>query len=57
MIYQGEQANQSQELWLSRFEENSHHVTVALLTPARREQFYTWAVNKRAYGIVLESLV
>lgn len=57
MIYQGEQAGQAQELWLSRFEEDSHYVTVALLTPARQEQFYPWAVNKRAYGIVLESLV
>jgi hypothetical protein len=57
MISQGEQGGQSQELWLSRFEEDSHHIAIAWLTPARQERFYTWAVNKRADGIVLESLV
>ena len=54
MIYQGEQANQPQELWLSRFEEDNYQIAIALLTPARQEQFYTWTVNNRSYGIVLE---
>jgi len=56
MIYAGIDHGESRELWLTRFEDQYHTVTVALLTAARTVDFYLWAVNKRAYGIILESL-
>ena len=50
------QAGESKELWLSRFPDRVHWVTVALLTPARTLDFYSWAVHKRTYGIILALL-
>ena len=55
-IYQGIQSGEPRELWLSRFPDRVHWVTVARLTPARTLDFSSWAVNKRTYGIILESL-
>jgi hypothetical protein len=55
-IYQGIQLGEPKELWLSRFQDRVHRITVALLTPARTCAFYSWAVNKRTYGIILASL-
>jgi hypothetical protein len=43
-------------LWLSRIPDRIHGVTVALLTPTRMLDFYSWAINKRTYGIILASL-
>ncbi len=56
MIYQGIQSGEPKELWLSRLRDRVHWVTVALLTPTRTLDFYSWAVNKRTYGIILASL-
>jgi hypothetical protein len=56
VIYQGIQQEEPKELWLSRIPDRIHGVTVALLTPTRMLDFYSWAVNKRTYGIILASL-
>lgn len=58
MIYLGviEGSDEPQEFWLSVFEAQSHYIVLSLLSPARESVFYTWAFNKRAYEIVLESL-
>ncbi|NJO14961.1 MAG: hypothetical protein HC877_04205 [Thioploca sp.] len=56
MIYQGIQSGEPKELWLSRFKDRVHWVTVALLTPTRTLAFHSWAINKRTYGIILASL-
>ncbi len=56
VIYQVIQQEEPKELWLSRFKGRVYWVTVALLTPTRTLDFYSWAVNKRTYGIILASL-
>ncbi|KHD11471.1 hypothetical protein PN36_29130 [Candidatus Thiomargarita nelsonii] len=52
---EGNEENQ-QELWICAFEDEKHYIVTSLLTPSRRQIFYTWAFNKRAYEIVLESI-
>ena len=46
----------AQELWASLFEDESFYYGVALLTPAKENQFYVWAINSRAYQLILGSL-
>ncbi|NJO18417.1 MAG: hypothetical protein HC877_22590 [Thioploca sp.] len=41
---------------MNRIPDRVQGVTVALLTPARTPDFYSWAVNKRTDGIILASL-
>jgi hypothetical protein len=57
LIYQGNFKDQTYELWISCFEYYQHYTVASLLTISRDSDFYQWAVNKRAYGILLESLV
>lgn len=47
----------SQELWISVGEADQRWVSVTLLTPNRQERFYAWAINKKAYEIILQSLM
>jgi hypothetical protein len=48
--------NNPNELWICIFSDANYYVVVSLLTPARDKVFYTWALNKRAYDIILESV-
>jgi len=55
--YEGTMSNgMRHELWLSVTEDDSHYVITTLLTPERTEDFLTWAVNQRAYEIVIETM-
>ncbi|MFY8092088.1 MAG: hypothetical protein ACOVN0_01280 [Niveispirillum sp.] len=45
-----------QEIWVTLLEAPAHFVVVTLLTPARTADFRLWAENRRAYGIVAETL-
>lgn len=54
-VIEGNQEN-TQELWICVFGDDEYYVITSLLTPSRNDIFYTWALNKRAYEIVLESI-
>ncbi len=45
-----------QELWITIFEDANHYFVLSLLTPSRRDTFYVWAFNKRAYDIILGNI-
>lgn len=45
-----------QEVWIAVIEDPKYYVIVSLLTPFREQGFYVWAINRRAYDIVLETL-
>ncbi len=49
-------ADLPQELWLAVLEDKERYVVVFLVTPDRVDHFQVWARNRRAFGIVLESL-
>lgn len=57
LIYQGTLKDKPSELWISFYEDNQYYTVISLLTVSRDTDFYQWAVNKRAYGILLQSLV
>jgi hypothetical protein len=44
------------ELWVSLMEGEEYIYVVSLLTPARTEEFYTWARNIEAYELVLRGM-
>lgn len=45
-----------QEVWIYLFETSTHFVAMTLLTPSREAQYYPWAINKRAFELVLDSI-
>jgi len=45
-----------QEIWIAVIEDPKYHIIISMLTPFREQAFFLWAVNRRAYGIILESL-
>jgi hypothetical protein len=45
-----------QEVWVAVIEDPKYYMVVSLLTPFREQGFYLWAINRRAYDIVLETL-
>jgi len=49
-------ADLPQELWLAILEDKERYVVVFLVTPDRVDNFPVWARNRRAFGIILESL-
>ncbi|MCX7099865.1 MAG: hypothetical protein NTV43_18375 [Methylococcales bacterium] len=56
LIYECTINNNPNELWICVFSDTTHYYVISLLTPARDNYFYTWALNRRAYDIVLESV-
>ena len=44
------------ELWVSVMEGNEYIYIISLLTPARHEEFYTWARNVEAYRLVVKGM-
>lgn len=44
------------ELWVSVLEGEEYIYVISLLTPARHEEFYTWARNVEAYKIILKGM-
>ncbi len=58
VIYEAviEESGIAQELWISVFEDAAHYFAVALLTPDKGHIFYVWAINQRAYQLILASL-
>lgn len=44
------------ELWVSIMEGEEYYYIISLLTPARTEEFYTWARNIEAYRIVVRGI-
>ncbi|MBF0235747.1 MAG: hypothetical protein HQK65_22330 [Desulfamplus sp.] len=47
----------NQEIWIAVIDDPKYFIIVTLLTPFREQMFYWWAVNRRAFDIVLGSLV
>jgi len=45
-----------QELWIAVIEEPKYSIIVSLLTLFREQAFYIWAINHRAYYMILETL-
>ncbi len=45
-----------QEVWVAVIEVPEYYIVVSLLTPFREQDFFLWAINRRAYDIVLETL-
>lgn len=45
-----------QEVWVTLLEAPNLFIVITLLTPARTADFQLWAENRRAYGIVTETL-
>ncbi len=45
-----------QELWIAAFEDQQAYYTVSMLTPARSDRFFIWAINHRAFEVVLQNL-
>lgn len=52
----GEKPPITHELWLSILVEPGRAVVSTLLTPARGEDLYSWAVNSRAYEQILKTV-
>ena len=52
--FQGQSAGQ--ELWVTIFEDANFYYAAVLLTPDKESAFLPWAINFRAYEIILESL-
>ena len=48
--------NRLRNLLIASFASPTHHVLVGLLTRAPKEGFYEYAVNRRAFDIVLETM-
>lgn len=48
--------NRLRNLLIASFDVPSHHVLVGLMTCAPKEGFYEYAVNRRAFDIVLETM-
>lgn len=44
------------ELWVSVMEGEEYFYVISLLTPARHEEFYTWARNIEAYRLVVKGM-
>ena len=44
------------ELWVSVLEGAEYFYIISLLTPARQEEFYTWARNVEAYKLVVKGM-
>lgn len=44
------------ELWVSVLENEDYMYFISLLTPARNEEFYTWARNLEAYKLVVKGM-
>lgn len=44
------------ELWVSVMESEDYFYVISLLTPARTEEYYTWARNEAAYRIVIKNI-
>lgn len=44
------------ELWVTIMEGEEYYYIVSLLSPARTEEFYTWARNVEAYAILLKGI-
>ena len=57
-VYRGEiKGNDiSQEIWIAVIEDPEYFFVVTLLTPFREQAFFIWAINHRAFNIVLETL-
>lgn len=55
-IYSATIDKNPQELWVCQLETKQFHTLITLLTPSRNFTFETWAVNKRTYEIILETL-
>lgn len=45
-----------QEIWVCVIEDPEYFIVVSMLTPFRERLFYMWALNRRAFDIVLETL-
>jgi len=45
-----------QEMWIAAIEDPRYYILVSLLTPFRDHMFSYWALNRRAFEIVLENL-
>lgn len=45
-----------QEAWIYLFETVSHFTALSLLTPAREHDHYVWAINRRAFELILNSI-
>lgn len=58
-VYKGDiEGNEmGQEMWIAVIEEPKYYIVVSLLTPFREQLFYVWAINRKAYDIVLGTLV
>jgi len=45
-----------QEVWIYVFETTTHFIAMTLLTPTRDSSYFAWAVNKRAFELMLDSI-
>lgn len=57
-VYKGEIEGNDilQEMWIAVIEDPQYYFVVTLLTPFREQLFFYWAINRRAFDIILENL-